>query len=282
MTLESLFNATLIYRQDLTEALSIVRLRLDDAGISSFQAGQFCTVGLPKETQVDGLLAADDRRRLVRRAYSIASPPRWREAIELLVVRVEEGKLTPRLWELKPGARLYVDPHFRGDFTLERVPAGRDLVLVATGTGIAPYVSMLRTYWPWPGEGAGVGSEMNLSPWLWNRVTLVHGVRYEAELAYRVELEALAGGHAEFRYLPVISGPSAGSPWGGLRGRVQVALEPGGYRRYVGAELDPKNTHVFLCGNPAMINDVAALLQERGFITHTRSTPGNLHFERYW
>lgn len=274
----SLFNATLIERHDLSEALSVVRIRPDGGELPPFEAGQYCTVGLPKDAQEQAAYPPNDPRRLVRRAYSIASPPHRREELELLVIRVDQGQLTTRLWELGPGARLFIDPKIRGEFTLREVPAGSDLVMVATGTGLAPYLSILREHWHRPGWPLQTASDFRR----WRRYVIIHGARKEQDLAYRAELEALAHDDPDFHYIPILSGGREGDGWAGLRGRVPVALDPPTFRQIVGAELDPRTAHVFLCGNPSMITDVQKLLEGRGFITHSKRQPGNIHFERYW
>ncbi len=83
------------------------------------------------------------------------------------------------------------------------------------------------------------------------------------------------------RYVPLVTREAEGA-WSGLRGRVQTALESGTFERVTGAALDAADCHAFLCGNPDMIDDVATLLQGRGFSLDSREAPGNVHFERYW
>lgn len=204
---------------------------------------------------------------MVRRAYSIASAAGPADALEFLVARVAEGKLTPKLWTVEEGGRLWMDDAAEGHFTLERVPPDRDLIMIATGTGVAPFVSMLRTFRAAPP---------------WHRALLVNGVRYAADLSYRDELEALASDPSRLVYVPVVSREPEGSPWAGLRGRVQQVLEPTAYRSLTGSPLDPTRCHVMLCGNPLMIESTAAMLCQQGFCVHEPGQPGNIHFERYW
>lgn len=278
-------NATLIAREDLTDSLSIVRVRPDRGAVPPFEPGQFFRLGLPRPAVVSTAggdrpagrpIGRPGRIRYTRRAYSVASSPRVTDHAEFLVVRVEEGALTPRLWELDPGDRLWMDAEAKGEFTMDVAPPDADLVLVATGTGIAPFMSMLRTF-----RGAG----------RWRRFIVIHGVRYVADLAYRCELEQVTREDSTVKYVPLVTRadvpvrpPSAAeaAPWGGLRGRVQTALEPATYEQAVGAPLDPGCCHVFLCGNPQMIDEVQAVLESRGFVTDQRQQRGNLHFERYW
>ncbi|NLX13805.1 MAG: ferredoxin--NADP reductase [Phycisphaerales bacterium] len=265
-----IFNATLIARHDLTPDLSVVCICGDDGVVPDFQPGQFVTLGLPRPVETIPALVEGraPNGRLVRRAYSIASSPKERRYLELYVVLVEDGKLTPRLWNVEQGGRLYMDPRIRGEFTLGDVPSDSHIVLVATGTGVAPFISMVRTY-----------RDCNR----WRRCTLVHGVREIEQLGYREEMEAIAREDQSFVYIPVVSGKTvAEQTWTGRRGRVQSLFNEAAFRELTSEPLVPEDTHVFLCGNPAMIVDVQTILESRGFITQTKSQPGNLHFERYW
>ncbi len=271
-------NATLIAREDLTDILSIVRVRPDAGVVPPFTPGQFIRLGLPRPPLRDGPAAQPrgavprpssrpGRIRLTRRAYSIASSPKVTEWMEFFVVRVEAGELTPRLWEINPGGRLWMDAAAKGEFRIDLAPPGKDLVMVSTGTGIAPFVSMLRTY---RGQNR------------WRRFVLINGVRYPADLGYRSEVEAIAREDLSVQYIPLVSRELAGGNWQGLCGRVQTVLEPAAYERIVGAPLDPGECHIFLCGNPEMIDSVTAALEARGFVTDFREKLGNIHFERYW
>jgi len=95
-------------------------------------------------------------------------------------------------------------------------------------------------------------------------------------------METIAREDPTVVYIPLATREPADSPWVGRRGRVQTVLEPDTYHALVGAPLDPAQCHVFLCGNPDMIDAVQKLLEDRGFVTDDRTTRGNLHFERYW
>ncbi len=260
-------NAELISREDLNETLSIVRVRPDGGRVPDFQPGQFVRLGLPKPDQGAPTAGRPGRVRMTRRAYSIASSPLTTDHLEFFVVRIEEGALTPRLWEIPVGGRLWMDSQAKGEFTIDLAPPGADLVMVSTGTGIAPFLSMLRTY-------------AENRPW--RRFVLINGARYASDLGYRDELERVCRGDESVRYIPLVTREPEGSPWTGLRGRVQTVLEPEMYERLAGVPLDPARAHVFLCGNPDMIDTVEALLVARGFVTDTHQQKGNIHFERYW
>ncbi|MBK9118790.1 MAG: ferredoxin--NADP reductase [Phycisphaerales bacterium] len=263
-------NATLIERVDLTDTLSIVKVRPDSGRMPPFKPGQFFRLGLPKPLAEQTSIPRGGRPpriRMTRRAYSIASSPKQSDYAEFFVVRIDEGSLTPRLWEIEVGGRLWMEEQAKGEFTMDVAPPDKDLVMVSTGTGIAPFISMLRTF---HGENR------------WRRFVLIHGARYVGDLGYREEIARYVRGDERVRYIPLITREPADVPFEGLRGRVQAALEPATYERLVGAPLTPAECHVFLCGNPEMIDGVQVLLETRGFITDSREGPGNLHFERYW
>lgn len=251
-------NATLEQRLDLTEDLAVFQFRPDPGAELSFEPGQFTRLGLA---------VAESWERALLRAYSIASAPDPATPLEFYVARVAGGAFTSRLWELGPGARAWLEDRAHGHFTLAGVPREADLVLAATGTGIAPYLSMLRHH---QGQGR------------WRRLALLHCVRVEAELGYRAELERRAREDASFAYLPTLTREPAESGWQGLRGRLQTVLLTGALRELGGIELDPTRAHVFLCGNPEMIRDLGAELAARGFAPHRTRTAGRLHVERFW
>lgn len=171
----------------------------------------------------------------ITRAYSIASEPSGNR-FDICLNEVEGGAFSPALFRMQPGEALEMKGPY-GTFVWRR-PV-RDTVLVATGTGITPYRSML------PGM---------LSEDQENRFWLVLGVRFEDGILYRKEFEALAANHANFAFLPTLS--RAGDSWKGRRGHVQEhVLELVGDRR----DLD-----VYLCGMKEMVDDLRARLKERG------------------
>lgn len=181
-------------------------------------------------------LSEDLNGKKVTRAYSIASPPRDNR-FELSLNRVKEGIFSPHLFELEPGDRIRVKGPY-GGFTLRS--SGSDAVLVATGTGIAPFRSMLWSRLPVDAE---------------RRFTLLFGCRHESTLLYREEFEQLARDRRTFRFLPTISQP--GEDWPGRRGRVQPHLEEA---------LDGRrDLDVYICGLKEMVNDVRERLARMGF-----------------
>lgn len=265
-----LLNATIAHRDALTPELAIVRIA-PDAGVPEFKPGQYATLGvLPppdsEQAKKKGLA------KLVLRPYSISSTPLEKATIEFYLALVPQGQFTPKIWDLFEGERLYLAPKPKGKFTLDDVPPDRDLVMIATGTGLAPFMSMLKTY-----RDTG----------RWRRFVVIHGTRFCVDLGFRQELRDLAAKDETVVYLPTCSREpepaGRASDWHGLRGRVNTVLDPHVFRDLTGVELAPDSCHVFLCGNPTMIDEVTADLVTRGFTPKDREHPdGNVHFEKYW
>jgi ferredoxin--NADP+ reductase len=222
-----------------------------DAPLGSFRPGQFINVGLSLGGQ------------RVRRAYSPASAPG--APLELYLVRVPGGALSPHLYRLQIGDELDVDTEAHGFFVLSELPRARDLWLLATGTGLGPYLAMLR-------DGAILDS--------FERVTLVHGVRRAAQLGYREELVALERSSSmKFRYLAATSRDESAQA---LHGRITSLYRSGELERAAACPLAPQVAHVMLCGNPDMISEMMTHLALKGLKKHRRREPGHITTEKYW
>ena len=154
-----------------------------------------------------------------------------------------------------------------GIFTLREIPEDRDLLMVATGTGLGPYISMVRTYY---------GTHHK------RRFVVVHGARHSWDLGYRSDLEALSRDDPNIIYLPTVTRVDEERSWAGHCGRVQSVFEDGALEKQVGCPVSPENFDVLLCGNPEMIQDMRERLEVMGFKRHRKRDPGNLHFEKYW
>ena len=256
-------NAKIIHSEALNEELKIIRVAPDEGEVPTFEAGQYAELALP---ELDDR-PEEERRKLLRRAYSIASPPSVREYLEFFIVRVEGGAVTPKLCSLGLNDGVWLGPKVKGKFTVTELPEGKDIVLISTGTGLSPFVSIVREH---------------LSSDRYNSFTIIHGARKQSDLGYRKELEELAASSTKFSYLTSLTREPEGTSWMGERGRVQVLLEPEKYLNLTGRQLMPETSQVFLCGNPAMIEDVVPLLGERGFKEHSKKDPGNVHVERFW
>jgi ferredoxin--NADP+ reductase len=238
----------LLSRRDWAPGLSTLRVEAD---VEPFQPGQFVNLS------VEGAAEGD------RRSYSIASPPG--APLEFLVTEVAGGALTPRLLALEVGDRLLVERKPQGFFTLRWVPPARDLWMVATGTGLGPFLSILKSEEVWQ---------------RFERVVVVHGVRDARHFAHQAELEAMKGARPALHTVGIVSREAP--PPGMLAGRVTTALESGALERAAGSTLDPANVHVMLCGNPAMIDEMMTLLAARGMRKHRVRTPGHISVEKYW
>ncbi len=181
-------------------------------------------------------LQAEIEGKQITRAYSLASAPTGGNGFELCLNLVEGGRLSPRLFALRPGEQIEMSAPL-GTFVL-RDPA-RASILIATGTGITPFRSFLRAYLP------------NGAP----EFTLLFGVRHESNILYRAEFETLQQAHSQFRFWPTLSRP--GSGWGGRAGHVQAHLEAAIGRR--------RDIDFYLCGLKQMVDGVRSALKEMGF-----------------
>lgn len=266
-------NAVVLQRIDAAPGLMILRVAPDGWELPAFAPGQFAVIGLPGKAKRTPLSDPEeqpsDPDRMIRRAYSIASSSLSRDHLEFFVTLVRSGDLTPRLFALAAGDRLWLGPKITGTFTLRAVPPERDLVMVATGTGLAPYMSMLRT-------------ELASGPP--RRFAVLAGARHSWDLAYQAELITMARLSSRFLYVPTVSRPlEEPAKWSGPTGYVQALwtgnfLEAGWGRRPA-----PGNTSVLLCGNPGMIDDMCKVLALEGFREHDpKGEPGHIHVERYW
>lgn len=281
-------NATLIERLHAHDDLAFFRIQYNDHDVPDFEPGQFATLGLPDTTPPDPDKPVRPGRgpKLIRRAYSIASPASQKDTLDFYIVRVDDGKLTPSLWDIQVGQTLFMNEKIGGHFCLPtdheredgrgadgRYPtADKTLVMVGTGTGLAPFRSMYLTY------RDAVGDDKR-----WENFVLLDGCRNAADLGYYEELTKFAEQDDRFQYLPTVTREAVDSSWPGHRGRVNALLEAQTFETTTGLPLDPATCEVFLCGNPQMIDQVEADLTQRGFQTNDRKHPeGNLHFERYW
>ncbi len=265
-------NAIVSQKIEVAPGLIVLRVVPDGWDLPRFSPGQFAVLGLPPEAQRcagSGIEEQTPRAgRLIRRAYSIASSSVSREHLEFYINLVQSGSLTPRLFALQPGDRVWMGPKITGSFTLDQAHPDHHLVLVATGTGLAPYMSMLRTMLPTTGG---------------RRVAVLLGARHSWDLGYHAELSTMERLCGDFLYLPTISRPDEEVvPWTGRTGHVMELWKTGAVRENWGMKPTPENTSVFLCGSPAMIDDMSKVFVARGFREHTRNEPGQIFVERYW
>ncbi|MBI5691948.1 MAG: ferredoxin--NADP reductase [Verrucomicrobia bacterium] len=264
------YNATVVGREAINPLLLILRVR-PDSGEYGFTPGQFAVLGLlgrePRVAEAAPEETVSEPDKLIRRAYSIASSSVERAYVEFYLTLVTTGGLTPRLFALAHGSRVFLGPKASGLFTLDRVAPGKAVILIATGTGLAPYVSMLRTM---------------LIADTTRKFVVLHGSRCSWDLGYRGELESLARLRPNFTYIPSITRPEQDPHFSGRTGRIQKLLEQGVVEQLAGVKLDPAEADVFLCGNPDMIDQIKGLLLARGYTPDHGKQSGTLHVEEYW
>jgi ferredoxin--NADP+ reductase len=222
----------------------------------TFTAGQFARLALPAPPGA--------REPMLGRPYSFVNPP-TAQPHEFYFIILPEGPLSPRLASLEAGESVWLGPRANGFFTIAETAEAESLWCMSTGTGIGPFLSMLRTDEPWAKFG---------------RVVLVHSVRHAIELTYRDEIAGIARAHpGAFDYVPMVSREAHADA---LAGRIPAAIDDGRLEARIGLSLTPQNAHAMLCGNPAMVEDVQKVLATRGMRRHRRREPGHVTLETYW
>lgn len=217
-----------------------------------FTPGHYARIGL---TKPDG--------DIVWRPLSMVSSARA-DHLEFVVVLVPGGEFSALVADIASGATVHVDKSSFGFLTVDQLAAGDDLWLLASGTGIGPFVSILRD------ESAGRA---------FSRITLLHSVRQAEELVYKDFLTELAENLPGFSYIPVVTRP----PFGGLFAeRIPALIAQGTLELALGLTLDCERSRVMVCGNPELARDLRALLSARGFQPGRRGVPGQMAFEKYW
>ncbi len=230
------FDALLTDIREWTPQVKSFDFKIPGGQPFEFIAGQFVMANVLR----DG--------KMVRKPYSIASPPSQKDSLQLIITRVEGGFVSNYFHGMKVGDHLPMDGPY-GKFTIKE-PHG-DLIFVATGTGIAPFRSQIITLFE-QGEK--------------NDIWVFFGVRYEDQILYEPEFRALAARHKNFHFVPTISRPRPGQ-WSGETGYVQAAIKkhiPG-----------PNNKDVYICGIVPMVEDVKKATQEMGF------AESQVHYEKY-
>lgn len=226
----------------------------------SFVPGQYSRLGLVENGNA------------IWRPYSITSAPHD-DFLEYYGVLVPGGAFTSLLDKIEPGAPIWIEKQLYGFMTVDRFVDGEDLWLLATGTGIGPFISILR------------------DPAVWAKfrhIVLAHGVKHVDDLGFRDELRALqaqppsnATPRAELRVIQAITRTEALAP-GQLRGRLTSLLENGELEREAGLPMQAATSRVMMCGNPAMIEDMRRILHQREMRPCRRVLPGQFVTENYW
>lgn len=224
-----------------------------EADFEPFEAGQYTLLGL----DIDGQRVAEP--------YSILSAPQERPLEFFLYTRLE-GDLSTSLSRLRVGDPIWVQRSAAGDFSIERVSPAETLWLLATGTGVAPFLSILHSASTWKN---------------FQRVVLVYAARYLEDLRYTDRIEALQRKYpGRLQFVPFISREVVD---GMATGHITESLRSGNLERMAGQTLEPKRTRIMLCGNPGMIRDVVDQLHQRGFNDASpQDGSGELTYESYW
>ncbi len=265
-------NAVVAQKIEVSPGLMILRVVPDGWDLPDFKAGQFTVLGLPgtapRHAFSDPEETLKDPEKLVRRAYSVSSSSRTKEYIEFYITMVRSGALTPRLFALAAGDRVFLSQKLSGMFTLDMADPEANLILLSTGTGLAPYMSMLRESIPCNAN---------------RKIVVVHGARHSWDLGYRSELNTIMNVCQNFSYIPAITEPEKEHiPWGGETGFIQHLWERNIIQTKSGFQPTPNDTHIFLCGNPMMIETMVKNLAQEGYMEHSKKSPGQVHLERYW
>ncbi len=217
-----------------------------------FSAGQFIKVGL------------DVNDKVLARPYSLVNTPDD-SLLEIHFNRVENGLLSPLLADLNVGDNVKISERATGLLTLDEVPDVPYLWLIATGTGVGPFVSILKTSAPWQ---------------RFKKIILGYSVKTVENQAYMDDFFTLQQQHPEqFCFMPFVTRENAPKA---TNTRITTSIKKGELEKQVGITLAADSSHIMLCGNSTMVGDVTALLEERGLRRHTRREPGQIATEKYY
>ncbi len=222
------------------------------ASVQPFRAGQYTK------------LALDMNGERIARPYSLVNPPS-EELLEFYFNTVPNGDFTSCLSELRGGDHIWVSKEPSGFFTLDEVPEAEHLWLLATGTAIGPFISMLKSNEPWG---------------RFSKIILVHGVRYVKDLNYQHAIaEFEMRDPNRFVAVPFVTREETSFA---MDGHMQDAIINGSLEQRVGVKLSPEQSQVMICGNPNMIKETKKVLDARGLKKNLRRKPGHVTTEHYW
>jgi ferredoxin--NADP+ reductase len=261
-------------QQKIEVAPGLIILRVSPVGwvLPEFIAGQFTVLALPGSAKRYDFSDIEDPPsppdKLIKRAYSVASSSKEKQYIEFYIRLVNSGNLTPRLFALNVGDKIWMSPKMTGMFTLNEISRDQNLIFIATGTGLAPYMSMLRSDL--------VCNEPR-------KYAVIHGARNSWDLGYRSELLTIERLCHNFTYLNTISEKDNElSSWNGYVGLVEDLWNSEVIQNKWGFKVTKDNTHIFLCGHPEMIKGMIYTLEKADFKEHSKQSPGQIHLEKYW
>ncbi len=223
-----------------------------EADVAPFEAGQYTSLAL----DIDG--------KRVGQPYSILSAPGERP-LEFFFYTQLDGQLSARLATLQVGDSVFVQQLPEGAFTLNNVPQGNDLWLLATGTGVAPFLSLLKTDEVWQ---------------RFEHVILVYAVRQWNDIAYSGLIDALKKDYPErFRFVPFVSREKVDDT---IHGHIPASITNGTIERVAGRVLSLSDSQIMLCGNPGMVQDALVALEQKGFSRSIDGKTGQITLEAYW
>lgn len=232
-----------------TETLYSVKVSAPNV---EFIAGQYTKVSLSINDQE------------VARPYSFVNSPN-EDILEFYSVSVPNGPLSTAMQKLKEGDNINIGPKGNGFLILNEIPMTENIWMLATGTAIGPYLSILKTKDSWT---------------KFKKVVLVHAVRYEKELTYQDTIRDIKDQYGDrFIYISYVSREETNTS---LRGRIPKDIGNGVLEKEANIQMNPNNTHVMICGNPAMLKDTTVELKKIGLKKHRRSSPGHITTENYW
>ena len=241
-------HGTVVENHRCTERLTALKI---DTQLGDFEAGQFVRVGLEIGEEV------------LARPYSLVNAP-TESLLEIYFNIVPQGPLSPRLFALEAGDTVLVAPRPAGFLTISEVPQAEYLWMMATGTGIGPFLSILKSETVWQ---------------RFKRVILCYSVRTVEELAYVQLIKKLAEIRSDqFCFIPHVTREEAP---GALRIRIPVGIGSGDLERRANAPLTADSSHVMMCGSADMIKEVSALLESRSMRRHRRREAGHYTTEKY-
>lgn len=270
MSMKKEYNSIITQIVQVSPIMKIIRVKPDGWDLPEFTAGQFVALGLnedvPRCAEATDEFKAPKPGKMIRRAYSIASSSS-QDFVEFYITLVHSGSLTPRIFSLNIGDKIYMAPKPTGMFTLDMVNEEKNIILVATGTGVAPYMSMLRSN--------ALKRKGNLM--------VIQGASNSWDLGYSSELQLLTTMFENFEYYPTITEPEKEpAGWSGDTRWIEEIWKDDVVTKTFGFEPTPENTHVFLCGNPNMIKSMAEILESEGFKKHKTKEPGQIHIEEFF
>ena len=222
-----------------------------EAPLQGFESGQFVRIGLEQDGEI------------VARPYSLVNTAD-EDFLEVYINIVEEGPLSPRLFALHSGDDVLVADNPSGFLTVSEVPQCKHLWMIATGTGIGPFISILKSEAVWQG---------------FEKVVLCYSVSLGEDLAYQEVIQQIADQHgSQFCFVPIVTRESFTDA---MTRRVPALMQDGSLEQRAGIEINADDSHVMMCGSKDMIADVSEALISRGMKKHRRRDPGHFTTEKY-